>query len=159
MPPTARRSSKPPGGAEPDAPASAAVSSQPATPPGAGQGSAAPDERATLTLHLPLVTLSLSRPSGAARPEAAPPGPATAPGAASGGGQRLLFYAGVAALGVAGVVEWPVAAAIAAGTYIAARSRPTAPSPAPGPRRAAGRTPPGVATAAPVEPASGPAPS
>jgi hypothetical protein len=159
MPPTARRSSKPPGGAEPGAPASGAVSSQPATPPGAGQGSAAPDERATLTLHLPLVTLSVSRPSGArARPGATPPGPATAPGAGSGG-QRLLFYAGVAALGVAGVVEWPVAAAIAAGTYIAARSRPAAPPPVPGPPRAAGRTPPGVATAAPVEPASGAAPS
>jgi hypothetical protein len=158
MPPTARRSSKPPGDVEPGAPASGAVSPQPAPPPGAGQPSAAPDERATLTLHLPLVTLTLSRPSGAAKPGAAPPGPATAPGAASGGGQRLLFYAGVAALGVAGVVEWPVAAAIAAGTYIAARTRPAAP-PAPAPPRAAGRTPPGVATAAPVEPASGPAPS
>jgi hypothetical protein len=36
--------------------------------------------------------------------------------------QKLLFYTGVAALGVVGVVEWPVAALVATGTYVASRS-------------------------------------
>ena len=36
---------------------------------------------------------------------------------------KVLFYGGVAVLGVVGVVDWPVAAVIAAGTYVASRSR------------------------------------
>jgi len=78
----------------------------------------------TVVVKLPFLTVSLSRP--AARPveasgSAAPAEHVSAAG--SSGVQRLLFYGGVAALGVVGAVEWPVAAAIAAGTYVASRTR------------------------------------
>lgn len=91
-----------------------------------------------LTIRLPFLTVSLTRPAGPPTPQAAPRSTPTVELPASGRGPRLLFYTGVAALGVAGVVEWPVAAAIAAGTYIAskARSTPTQP-PSPGPRETA----------------------
>jgi hypothetical protein len=37
--------------------------------------------------------------------------------------ERLAYYAGLGVLGVAGLIEWPVAAAIAAGTVVAQRGR------------------------------------
>lgn len=95
----------------------------------AGTTNAVPDERRTLTLRLPLVTLSLSRPAGAATRVPSPSGVGTATTEEVAGGQRLLFYAGIAALGAVGAVEWPVAAAIAAGTYLAAKSRSASASP------------------------------
>lgn len=101
-------------------------------------------EEQTHTIRLPFLTVSVARPAG--RPVTTPSqaGPRSTPTtglpvAPSGNGPRLLFYTGVAALGVAGVVEWPVAAAIAAGTYIASRARtapPRSPSPGPGPASA-----------------------
>lgn len=100
---------------------------------------AAPSEEQTLTIRLPFLTVSVARPAGhpattpsQGAPRSTPTIELPVPGA--GSAPRLLYYAGVAALGVAGVVEWPVAAAIAAGTYIASRSRsaPAQPPP-PGP--------------------------
>ena len=81
-------------------------------------------EEPKLTIRLPLLTVTVARPVGAATPavhDAHPKGKLPIP--LPRNGQRWLFYTGVATLGVAGVVEWPVAAAIAAGTYIAAKSR------------------------------------
>lgn len=109
---------------------SAAPSTDTGTPAAAEQ---------TLTIRLPFLTVSVARPAGhpatpasSVAPRSTPVLELPVPG--SGSGPRLLYYAGVAALGVAGVVEWPVAAAIAAGTYIASRSRsaPAQPLP-PGP--------------------------
>jgi hypothetical protein len=169
MPPPSRRATPKkatPGkadGTDPEVASGDVTAQQPATS-GAGQTSGAPRERTTLTLRLPLITVSLARPAGNAprpvgtstRPAAPPLRPATSPDPGSGGGQRLLFYAGVAALGVAGVVDWPVAAAIAAGTYIAAHSRSTTQPPAGAPHRDAltGTTPATRATA-PVATTSG----
>jgi hypothetical protein len=95
-------------------------------------------ERTTMTLRLPFLTLSLTRPhqppahGAGEQARRRRPGTAEAQVADRGSGERLLFYTGVAALGVAGVLEWPVAAAIAAGTYIAAKTRSTPPRPVPG---------------------------
>jgi hypothetical protein len=122
-------------------------------PTGAGQTAQEQDDRTTMSVRLPFMTLSVSRPRQ--DPAHAPgtgeqahrggPGTTGAPGADVGSGERLLFYTGLAALGAVGVLEWPVAAAIAAGTYLAARIRPTPPrtpaSPAPALRPA---SPPGA---------------
>ena len=127
MPGTSRRTpstkaskASPTGGQERPDPAPADESSRPGRPGATtttGTGQAEPD---TVVVRLPFLTVSLSRP--AARPVDAPGSAAPAePG--STGVQRLLFYGGVAALGVVGAVEWPVAAAIAAGTYVASRTR------------------------------------
>lgn len=136
MPPS-RRSRTSPGTAEPgvaradahaEGPPVLDDASEPGDPTSEPQSSAEPQKN-TLTVRLPLVTLSLSRPAG--RPGAAPSTasgrelPVPRPIPSSGSGQRLLFYTGMAALGVAGIVEWPVAAAIAAGTYLAGRTRAT----------------------------------
>jgi hypothetical protein len=101
----------------------------PVPEPRAGDPAGRPEEQ-TLTIRLPFLAVSLSRPVGPPAeptPEASPRSKPTAklPVLESGGGRRLLFYTGVAAMGVAGVVEWPVAVAIAAGTYIASKSRST----------------------------------
>jgi len=37
--------------------------------------------------------------------------------------EQLVLYAGMGAGAVAGVIEWPVAAAVAAGTFVAKRAR------------------------------------
>jgi hypothetical protein len=37
--------------------------------------------------------------------------------------ERLLYYGGLGLLGLAGVVEWPVAAVAAAGVWVATRSQ------------------------------------
>ncbi|MEX5712380.1 hypothetical protein AB1484_29900 [Parafrankia sp. FMc6] len=41
---------------------------------------------------------------------------------------KAVYYLGLGGLAVAEIIEWPVAAAIAAGTYVAQRSRPAASS-------------------------------
>lgn len=75
------------------------------------------------TIRLPLITVTVRRD--------APPGPTRAPSGDLGGSQRippLVFYAGLAALGVLEVVEWPVAAVVAAGVWLAGRSRSEPPA-------------------------------
>ena len=42
--------------------------------------------------------------------------------------KKTAYYAGLGVLALAEVIEWPIAAAIAAGTYIAQHSRPEAPA-------------------------------
>ncbi|WP_188190336.1 hypothetical protein [Nonomuraea sp. SYSU D8015] len=51
--------------------------------------------------------------------------------------ERIAYYGALGALAVFGVVEWPVAAAIGAGTVIAQRARRQGPSAAGRPRQAA----------------------
>lgn len=84
----------------------------------------------TSTLRLPFVTASFTRTSGGlTRTLPNPLDVVTGAGHVVGAvvsvvpGKRALFYTGVAALGVAGVVEWPVAAIVATGTYVASRGR------------------------------------
>jgi hypothetical protein len=82
----------------------------------------------TLTLRLPFLTVSMTRPpAGSDTPAdgAAHAGDGGRTPTGSSGLERLVFYGGITALGVAGIVDWPVAAAIAAGTYIASRTRGT----------------------------------
>lgn len=67
-------------------------------------------------VHLPFLSVSVTRPAPGGAASSSPSGAAPQL-------PRLLFYGGVAALGVAGLVEWPVAAAIAAGTWVASRAR------------------------------------
>jgi hypothetical protein len=125
-------------------------------PTGAGRASPEQDERTTMSLRLPFMTLSLTRPchehahGAGEQAHRGRTGTAGAPAAAVGSGERLLFYAGLAALGAVGVIEWPVAAAIAAGTYIAAKTRPPPPlTPTPPP-------PPSVSGAPGTVPSAGP---
>jgi hypothetical protein len=47
--------------------------------------------------------------------------------------RKTAYYVGLAALAAFEVVEWPVAAAIAAGTWVAQHTRPEAPTVAAGP--------------------------
>jgi hypothetical protein len=85
----------------------------------------------TLTIRLPFFTATLSGPQRASA--AAPP----APGARSPGGslQKLAFYGGVATMGALGAIDWPVAFAVAAGTWVAQHTPPAVGSV---PRRRAG---------------------
>jgi len=90
------------------------------------------------TVRLPFVTASFTRSSTSSSTSSsgdnrgglpnplsalAGAGHAVTSAVASTPPQKLLFYTGVAALGVVGVVEWPVAALVATGTYVASRSR------------------------------------
>ena len=78
----------------------------------------------TLSIRLPLVTITFG-------PQPTPPVPAPAPRAAPGPRgatlERLAFYGGVAAAGVVGAIEWPVA--VAAGTWVAQHTLPAPRSP------------------------------
>lgn len=69
-----------------------------------------------LTLRLPFLTVTLG-------PQ--PPAPAAAgtPGT-RGRLEKAAFYGGVATLGIVGVLDWPVAAAVAAGTWVAQHTLP-----------------------------------
>jgi len=69
------------------------------------------------------------------------PAPPVAPGGPGPVGtlEKAAFYGGVAALGALGVLEWPVAAAVAAGTWVAQHTRPGLRAPAD--RTPADRTP------------------
>jgi hypothetical protein len=74
-----------------------------------GQGTSRP-----LEIRLPFLTIT----------RGGTPTPATS--TAGVGARRLeqmAFYGGAAALAAVGVIDWPVAALIAAGTYIAQKSR------------------------------------
>ncbi|ABD13720.1 hypothetical protein ThrDRAFT_01266 [Frankia casuarinae] len=42
---------------------------------------------------------------------------------------KSAYYLGLGGLAAASIIEWPVAAAIAAGTYVAQHTRPGAPTP------------------------------
>ena len=140
MPPAKRRTtstkaSETPRGADPE-PAATTTQGEPTRQERpASSAKAVPEETepATVRLRLPFLTVSLSRPPVHPADSAAGPGhpPATEAVSASSSFslQRLMFYGGVAALGVAGAVDWPVAAAIAAGTYIATRTRSTGQAP------------------------------
>lgn len=72
-----------------------------------------------LSIHVPFLTITLG-------PQASPGVPAVAKDAGRGGGtvERLAFYGGVATMGALGVLDWPVAAAIAAGTWVAQHTLP-----------------------------------
>ena len=83
-------------------------------------------EPLTFTIRLPFLVATLQR--GPAFPAAA-----TAPAAAAGVPtardpvgtmEKLAFYGGVAGAGAAGVLEWPVAVAVAAGTWVAQHTPP-----------------------------------
>lgn len=74
-----------------------------------------------LSIHVPFLTITLGpQPSPAAR----------AAGRGGGTMERLAFYGGVATMGALGVLDWPVAAAIAAGTWVAQHTLPGRPPPA-----------------------------
>ena len=154
MPPRSRSTTS--GTTDPGTDAPGGVSTQPAQQAAAENAPATErDEGTTVTLKLPFVTLSVTRPrgepsGGAATSPRQTPGQQVTTSTDTSGGQRLLFYTGVAALGVAGLIEWPVAAAIAAGTYIAARTRSAPQQPAP-------RTPPGTRRGVPARAATAPA--
>ena len=157
MPPSTRRTpTDKPGGSGPHVEPNGGESARRDEPRGVEHASREQDEGTTMTLRLPFMTLSLSRPRQDSAHDAGEqvrrsrPGTGGAPIAGPGSGERLLFYTGVAALGAAGVLEWPVAAAIAVGTYIAAKTRGTPPPPvsgAPGHTRSAAAAPTEVAGA------------
>lgn len=72
----------------------------------------------TLTIQLPFFTATLTGPQPASKAPAPPPAAAARPdtGALL---EKMAFYGGVAAAGAVGAIEWPVALAVAAGTWIA----------------------------------------
>ncbi|MGY1620961.1 hypothetical protein ACI789_02045 [Geodermatophilus sp. SYSU D00965] len=76
----------------------------------------------TLTVRLPLVTITVGPLPAAPAPTAAPP---AAP-RDRGTFQKVVFYGGVAAAGAMGALEWPVALAVAAGTWVAQHTAPVA---------------------------------
>jgi hypothetical protein len=82
----------------------------------------------TSTVRLPFVTASFTRAAGG--PSLPNPlsalagaGQAVTSAVASVPREKAVFYVGVGALGVLGVVDWPVAAVVAAGTYVAGKTR------------------------------------
>jgi hypothetical protein len=87
----------------------------------------------TSTVRLPFITASFTRRSGGPSvPTPSVPNPlnaladagqAVTAAVASVPREKAVFYVGVGALGVLGVVDWPVAAMVAAGTYVASRAR------------------------------------
>jgi hypothetical protein len=78
-----------------------------------------PDLR-TATLRLPFAALSVSVPRRITD-EAARAGQVVTANAPSP--DRLAFYAGLGLLAALEVLEWPVAATVAAGTYVASRGQ------------------------------------
>jgi hypothetical protein len=87
-------------------------------------GGAAPQVQAprTITVRLPLVTITV----GPLPPSPVPAGPTSAPTQAGGTFQKVAFYGGIAAAGALGALEWPVAVAVAAGTWVAQHTAPVA---------------------------------
>lgn len=84
-------------------------------------------KESTTTLRLPVLTVAITR--HAAAPESPPSGTGTVTGtqgsaATASRAGKFAFYGGIAALGVLGVVEWPVAAALGAGALVLSRMRP-----------------------------------
>jgi len=84
----------------------------------------------------PMLPRTLSGPQPAEPPAAVVP--ARDVGARPGSTlEKLVFYGGVATMGAIGALEWPVAAAVAAGTWVAQHTAPivrTTPEPAPSPQ-------------------------
>lgn len=93
--------------------------------PPAGPGEHPSNGRRSLTIDLPLLTATVRAPqlprvgrrevaetAGVVRSLLPPPG-------------KMLFYGGLAALAALEIIEWPVAAVVAAGTFVAERSRGT----------------------------------
>ncbi|HYX97295.1 MAG TPA: hypothetical protein VE823_19745 [Geodermatophilus sp.] len=71
-------------------------------------------------IRLPFLTIT----RGGTAARSGPPGTQTTGDAGTRAGlEKLAFYGGAAALAAFGVIDWPVAALVAAGTYIAQRSR------------------------------------
>jgi hypothetical protein len=85
--------------------------------------------RETVTLAIPVPTITVRRVGLPVSRTALPAGPASMASTVarrlpqSG---RLLYYIGLGALAALDVVAWPVAAAIGGGVWIASRSRATA---------------------------------
>ncbi|HSP36553.1 MAG TPA: hypothetical protein VLR26_02240 [Frankiaceae bacterium] len=73
------------------------------------------------TLRLPLFTATVTRNTASTAGNA--PHRAGAPSGAQT--RRLAFYVGAVALGALEIIEWPVALLVAAGAYVAGRSRDT----------------------------------
>ncbi|MCU1607222.1 MAG: hypothetical protein JWP46_3687 [Modestobacter sp.] len=159
MPPSTRRTpTDKPAGSEPPVEPRSAASTGRLEPAGDEYASRAEDDRTTMKLRLPFMTLSVTRPrtdparGAGAQAQRGRPGTAGPQVAGSGSGERLLFYTGVAALGAAGVIEWPVAAAIAVGTYIAGKARAAPPvAGGSGTTRSTGAAPTDATGAAPVQ--------
>lgn len=84
--------------------------------------------RRTATVRLPFVTAEFKAPElHVPRPPAPPSGKEVADAGRVAVSylpppERLAYYGGLGALAVLGVIEWPVAAAIGAGTVIAQRT-------------------------------------
>jgi hypothetical protein len=74
------------------------------------------------TIRVPFLTITLG-------PQPLPPAAPVVEQAGYGGGtlERLAFYGGVVTMGALGVLDWPVAAAIAAGTWVAQHTLPGRP--------------------------------
>jgi hypothetical protein len=96
----------------------------------AGPDATAPDgPRAgtplSLTIRLPFLTATLTGPQ---RATAAPAlaSSAAAPRSAGATLEKLAFYGGVATMGALGALDWPVAFAVAAGTWVAQHTPPVA---------------------------------
>lgn len=79
-------------------------------------------QQTSMVVKLPFFTATFTRPAGRGQGGHGPHVPTP-----SARAQRLAFYAGVAALGALEVVEWPVALLVAAGSYVAQKTRPAAP--------------------------------
>jgi hypothetical protein len=105
----------------------------------------------TLSIHLPLVTVTFGpQPAVPVPAQMAFPVPAQPAAPAPGSGatlERLAFYGGVAAAGALGALEWPVAVAVAAGTWVAQHTLPA-------PRRPADSPPPESTAVAAASPAT-----
>jgi hypothetical protein len=80
---------------------------------------AAGGDQGRVEIRLPFLTIT--RGGHPARGET--PAGQTTSGGRSAGLEQLAFYGGAAALAAFGVIDWPVAALVAAGTYIASKSR------------------------------------
>jgi hypothetical protein len=105
----------------------------------------------TLSIHLPLVTVTFGpQPVAPVPAQPAAPVPAQPPAPSAGNGatlERLAFYGGVAAAGALGALEWPVAIAVATGTWVAQHTLPA-------PRRPADSAPPESTAVAAASPAT-----
>jgi hypothetical protein len=89
------------------------------SPQTVAESSAFGERQGGVEIRLPFLTITRG---GHPVPEGGPAGPT------SGGGNRsrleeLAFYGGAAALAAFGLIDWPVAALVAAGTFIARKSR------------------------------------
>jgi hypothetical protein len=80
----------------------------------------------TVTVRLPLVTITVGPLPASPAPAGAAAGAPPAPARDGGTVQKVVFYGGIAAAGALGALEWPVALAVAAGTWVAQHTPPIA---------------------------------